>query len=172
MARVPLVQDDAKAALVTGIFDTFRDEGRGPSDIFRALANVPGLMVAHRALPQALRGRESCPPALREIPMATGLLRWSGRAGRRYGCRRRSSSRLRPATRRWLGGCGPPEATPCMSARRPGGAYHTACHIAHHRSAPPPQNPQHESHLYPKLSTIGQISCKDTAKSLFTVPNG
>ena len=30
-------------ARVTGIFDGFKDEGRDPSDIFRALANVPGL---------------------------------------------------------------------------------------------------------------------------------
>lgn len=67
MARVPLVQDDDEAARAGGIFDTFKDEGRDPSDIFRALANVPGLMMAHRALPQALRGRESCPPALREL---------------------------------------------------------------------------------------------------------
>ena len=71
MARVPLVQDDDEAARAGGIFDTFKDEGRDPSDIFRALANVPGLMMAHRALPQALRGRESCPPALREL----GVLR-------------------------------------------------------------------------------------------------
>jgi len=67
MARVPLVQDDDEAARAGGIFDTFKDEGRDPSDIFRALANVPGLMMAHRALPQALRDRESCPPALREL---------------------------------------------------------------------------------------------------------
>ena len=67
MARVPLVQDDDEAARTTGIFDTFRDEGRDPPDIFRALANVPGLMTAHRALPQALRGRENCPPRLREL---------------------------------------------------------------------------------------------------------
>jgi alkylhydroperoxidase family enzyme len=30
-------------------------------------ANVPGLMMAHRALPLALRGRENCPPRLREL---------------------------------------------------------------------------------------------------------
>lgn len=65
MARVPLVQDDDEGA--RGIFDTFREEGRDPSDIFRALANVPGLMMAHRALPQALRGRENCPARLREL---------------------------------------------------------------------------------------------------------
>jgi 4-carboxymuconolactone decarboxylase len=67
MSRVPLVQDDDEAARATGLFDTFKDEGRDPSDIYRALANVPGLMMAHRALPQALRGRESCPPRLREL---------------------------------------------------------------------------------------------------------
>jgi 4-carboxymuconolactone decarboxylase len=67
MARVPLVQDDDEAARAAGVFDTFKDEGRQPSDIFRALANVPGLMMAHRALPLALRGRENCPPALREL---------------------------------------------------------------------------------------------------------
>jgi alkylhydroperoxidase family enzyme len=67
MARVPLVQDDDEAARATGIFGTFTEEGRHPSDIFRALANVPGLMMAHRALPQALRGQQNCPPRLREL---------------------------------------------------------------------------------------------------------
>src|SRR5215467_2621685 len=80
MARVPLVQDDDEAARAGGIFDTFKDEGRDPSDIFRALANVPGLMMAHRALPQALRGRESCPPALREL----AVLRLAQLAGSAY----------------------------------------------------------------------------------------
>ena len=80
MARVPLIQDDDEAARASGIFDTFRDEGRDPSDIFRALANVPGLMMAHRALPQALRGRENCPPALREL----GVLRLAQLAGSAY----------------------------------------------------------------------------------------
>ena len=80
MARVPLVQDDDEAARAGGIFDTFKDEGRDPSDIFRALANVPGLMMAHRALPQALRGRESCPPALREL----GVLRLAQLVGSAY----------------------------------------------------------------------------------------
>jgi len=67
MARVPLVQDHDEAARAAGLFDTFKDEGRDPSDIFRALANVPGLMMAHRALPQALRGQQNCPPRLREL---------------------------------------------------------------------------------------------------------
>jgi alkylhydroperoxidase family enzyme len=80
MARVPLVQDDDEAARATGIFDTFKDEGRQPSDIFRALANVPGLMTAHRALPQALRGQESCPPRLREL----GVLRLAQLVGSAY----------------------------------------------------------------------------------------
>lgn len=80
MARVPLVQDDDDAARETGLFDTFKDEGRDPSDIFRALANVPGLMMAHRALPLALRGRESCPPRLREL----GVLRLAQLAGSAY----------------------------------------------------------------------------------------
>jgi alkylhydroperoxidase family enzyme len=80
MARVPLVQDDDEAAQATGIFDTFKDEGRQPSDIFRALASVPGLMMAHRALPQALRGKESCPPRLREL----GVLRLAQLVGSAY----------------------------------------------------------------------------------------
>jgi alkylhydroperoxidase family enzyme len=63
MARVPLVQDED----ANGIFDTFKDVGRPPSDIFRALANVPGLMTAHTALPRALHGKENCPPQLREL---------------------------------------------------------------------------------------------------------
>jgi len=80
MARVPLVQDDDEAARATGIFDTFKDEGRPPSDIFRALANVPGLMKAHRALPTALRAREHCPPRLREL----AVLRLAQLAGSAY----------------------------------------------------------------------------------------
>ena len=80
MARVPLVQDDDEAARATGLFDTFKHEGRPPSDIFRALANVPGLMTAHRALPQALRAREHCPPRLREL----AVLRLAQLAGSAY----------------------------------------------------------------------------------------
>ena len=80
MARVPLVQDDDEAARTTGIFETFRDEGRPPSDIFRALANVPGLMKAHRALPMALRAREHCPARLREL----AVLRLAQLAGSAY----------------------------------------------------------------------------------------
>jgi alkylhydroperoxidase family enzyme len=80
MARVPLVQDDDEAARATGIFDTFKDEGRPPSDIFRALANVPGLMKAHRALPTALRAREHCPARLREL----AVLRLAQLAGSAY----------------------------------------------------------------------------------------
>jgi AhpD family alkylhydroperoxidase len=78
MARVPLVQDDDVVA--AGIFDTFKDEGRDPSDIFRALANVPGLMMAHRALPLALRGQQNCPPRLREL----AVLRLAQLAGSAY----------------------------------------------------------------------------------------
>jgi alkylhydroperoxidase family enzyme len=80
MARVPLVQDDDAAARTTGLFDTFKHEGRPPSDIFRALANVPTLMTAHRALPRALRAREHCPPRLREL----GVLRLAQLAGSAY----------------------------------------------------------------------------------------
>jgi alkylhydroperoxidase family enzyme len=80
MARVPLVQDDDEAARATGIFDTFKDEGRPPSDIFRALATVPGLMTAHRALPTALRAREHCPARLREL----AVLRLAQLAGSAY----------------------------------------------------------------------------------------
>jgi alkylhydroperoxidase family enzyme len=80
MARVPLVPDDDEAARATGLFDTFKHEGRPPSDIFRALANVPGLMTAHRALPQALRDREHCPPRLREL----AVLRLAQLAGSAY----------------------------------------------------------------------------------------
>jgi alkylhydroperoxidase family enzyme len=80
MVRVPLVQDDDEAARATGIFGTFTDEGRDPSDIFRALANVPGLMMAHRALPLALRAQENCPPWLREL----AVLRLAQLAGSAY----------------------------------------------------------------------------------------
>lgn len=66
MARVPLVQDD-DAARAARVFDVFAGMGRPPSDIFRALANVPGLMMAHAALPRALHDRENCPPRLREL---------------------------------------------------------------------------------------------------------
>jgi hypothetical protein len=71
MTRVPLVQDD-EAARVAEVFDAFKDMGRLPSDIFRALANVPGLMMAHMALPQALRAQENCSPQLRELAVAGG----------------------------------------------------------------------------------------------------
>jgi alkylhydroperoxidase family enzyme len=67
MARVPLVQNNDEAARGTALFDAFSHIGYDPSDIFRALANVPSLMAAHTALPQALRGNENCSPPLREL---------------------------------------------------------------------------------------------------------
>jgi len=75
MARVPLVKDDE-----TDAFEVFEDLGRTPSDIFRALANVPSLMLAHTALPQALRKAEHCPPNLREL----GVLRVAQLVGSAY----------------------------------------------------------------------------------------
>ena len=50
MARVPLVQDDDEAARATGVFDTFKDEGRPPSDIFRALAGSAYEWSHHRPM--------------------------------------------------------------------------------------------------------------------------
>ena len=79
MARVPLVRDD-DAARAAGVFDVFAGMGRLPSDIFRALANVPGLMMAHSALPRALHDRENCPPRLREL----AVLRLAQLAGSAY----------------------------------------------------------------------------------------
>jgi alkylhydroperoxidase family enzyme len=75
MARVPLVQDDETTA-----FEAFKALGRPPSDIFRALANVPGLMMAHTALPQALSKAEHCPANLREL----GVLRVAQLVGSAY----------------------------------------------------------------------------------------
>ena len=53
MARVPLVQDDDEAARATGVFDTFKDEGRPPSDIFRALAGSAYEWSHHRPMARA-----------------------------------------------------------------------------------------------------------------------
>jgi AhpD family alkylhydroperoxidase len=67
MARVPLVPDEDPDATAAGVFDTFKAEGRPPIDLYRALANVPSLLVAYRALPQMLRHRATTERRLREL---------------------------------------------------------------------------------------------------------
>ena len=67
MSRVPLVRSDDPDAVRQGVFDSFAAEGREPIDLYRALANVPELLVAYRSLPQHLRHAATTPRRLREL---------------------------------------------------------------------------------------------------------
>ncbi len=67
MSRVPLVPSDDPDAVRHGVFDSFAAEGREPIDLYRALANVPALLVAYRSLPQHLRHAATTPRHLREL---------------------------------------------------------------------------------------------------------
>jgi AhpD family alkylhydroperoxidase len=67
MARVPLVPSDDPDAVRQGVFDSFAAEKREPIDLYRALANVPDLLVAYRSLPQHLRHAGTTPRRLREL---------------------------------------------------------------------------------------------------------
>jgi len=67
MARVPLVPSDDPDAVRHGVFDSFASEQREPIDLYRALANVPELLLAYRSLPQHLRHAGTTPRRLREL---------------------------------------------------------------------------------------------------------
>ena len=67
MARIPLIPSDDPDAVRHGVFSSFEAEQREPIDLYRALANVPELLLAYRSLPQHLRHAATTPRRLREL---------------------------------------------------------------------------------------------------------
>ncbi len=80
MSRLPLVPVDSGDEDVAAVFGRFREEGRQPIALYRALANSPALLRAYSGLAAALRYQARTPRALREI----GILRIAILTGSRY----------------------------------------------------------------------------------------
>ncbi|MBV9047649.1 MAG: carboxymuconolactone decarboxylase family protein [Solirubrobacterales bacterium] len=80
MSRVPLVAIDSDDEVVAEVFGRFREEGREPIALYRALANSPALLRAYSGLANALRHQASVPRSLRELV----ILRIATLTGSRY----------------------------------------------------------------------------------------
>jgi alkylhydroperoxidase family enzyme len=80
LSRVPLVPINSDDEEIASVFRRFRDEGREPIALYRALANAPTLLRAYNGLATALRYQSSTPRALREL----GILRIAKLTRSRY----------------------------------------------------------------------------------------
>jgi len=67
MSRLPLVAADRDDPPVATVFRRFREEGREPIALYRALAHAPELLGPYNDLAVALRYRARTPRALREL---------------------------------------------------------------------------------------------------------
>ena len=67
MTRVPLREIDGTAPGTVDAFRSFERENRAPIDLYRALANAPGLLGGFHEMSDALRYRGRAPRLLREI---------------------------------------------------------------------------------------------------------
>ena len=67
MTRVPPVPDDAADKVVAPIFERFREEGREPIALYRALANAPELLRSYSALARSVRYDAESDRRLREL---------------------------------------------------------------------------------------------------------
>lgn len=80
MNRLPLVGIESDDDAVAAVFARFREEGREPIALYRALANAPALLPAYSGLATALRYQSRTPRALREL----AILRIAKLTGSRY----------------------------------------------------------------------------------------
>lgn len=72
MARVPLLDRESLPPEDRDIYDAYvAARGRGPSDIHRAIANVPNLLRAYMSLSNELRFGTKLDPRLRELAIVT-----------------------------------------------------------------------------------------------------
>lgn len=72
MARVPLLDREALPPNDRDIYDAYVEvRGRDPSDIHRAIANVPNLLRAYMSLSNELRFGTRLDPRLRELAIVT-----------------------------------------------------------------------------------------------------
>jgi alkylhydroperoxidase family enzyme len=67
MTRVPLREIDGTDPATAEVFRSFERENRVPIDLFRALANAPGLLGGYNAISDALRYHGRVPRRLREL---------------------------------------------------------------------------------------------------------
>lgn len=67
MTRVPLREIDGSDPETLDAFRSFERENRAPIDLYRALANAPGLLGGFHELSDALRYRGRAPRPLREL---------------------------------------------------------------------------------------------------------
>lgn len=67
VSRLPPVGDDSDNEIVASVFGRFREEGREPIALYRALAHSPKLLRAYSGLATALRYEGQTPRALREL---------------------------------------------------------------------------------------------------------
>lgn len=72
MARVPLLDRESLPPADRDIYDAYvAVRGRAPSDIHRAIANVPNLLRAYMSLSNELRFGTRLDPRLRELAIVT-----------------------------------------------------------------------------------------------------
>jgi alkylhydroperoxidase family enzyme len=67
MARLPLLPIEPADEVTAAVFDTFRQEGREPIALYRALAHSPLMLRAYAGLARGLRYEAQTPRALREL---------------------------------------------------------------------------------------------------------
>jgi alkylhydroperoxidase family enzyme len=67
MARLPLLPIAPADEVTAAVFDTFREEGREPIALYRALAHSPLMLRAYAGLARGLRYEAQTPRALREL---------------------------------------------------------------------------------------------------------
>jgi len=67
MARLPLLPIEPADEVTAAVFDTFREEGREPIALYRALAHSPLMLRAYAGLARGLRYEAQTPRALREL---------------------------------------------------------------------------------------------------------
>lgn len=80
MTRVPLLDLDGTDPATAEVVRSFERENRKPIDLYRALANAPGLLGGFHELSDALRYRGRSPRRLREL----AILRTAGLTGSAY----------------------------------------------------------------------------------------
>jgi 4-carboxymuconolactone decarboxylase len=66
-SRLPLVGVDTEDEVVAAVFRRFREEGREPIALYRAMAHAPAMLRAYSGLATALRYEARTPRALREL---------------------------------------------------------------------------------------------------------
>jgi alkylhydroperoxidase family enzyme len=67
MTRIPLVLGEPTDPVAKASFDLYRQEGREPISLYRALANSPKMLRAYSGLARGLRHEAEMPRPLREL---------------------------------------------------------------------------------------------------------